>query len=172
MGIAHARPLEVARQRRWDTRRQHVDRDFRSHLGNLRGCLPDGAIGIRHYADAFAFASTARSRAMSFRVGRLASQVGTVAGSPPRSARHPLAPRNVCMLAMSAVDEGRRTEMPKDDGEVWVQLATRIPKGLHRTLKLYCVTHDTSVMAFVVAALEEKLARDSHRTRSASRQRG
>jgi hypothetical protein len=42
---------------------------------------------------------------------------------------------------------------------VWVQLATRIPKSLHRELKLHCVHADTSVMDFVVAALKEKLAR-------------
>jgi predicted HicB family RNase H-like nuclease len=42
---------------------------------------------------------------------------------------------------------------------VWVQLATRIPKALHRELKLHCVTAETSVMDFVVKALEEKLAR-------------
>ena len=33
--------------------------------------------------------------------------------------------------------------------EVWTQLATRIPKELHRRLKLHCVTHHTSVMDFV-----------------------
>ena len=49
--------------------------------------------------------------------------------------------------------------------EAWVQLATRIPKALHRELKLYCVTHDTSVMEFVVAALEEKLTREGRRGR-------
>jgi predicted HicB family RNase H-like nuclease len=43
--------------------------------------------------------------------------------------------------------------------EAWTQLATRIPKELHRRLKLRCVTTDTSVMDFVVAALKEKLAR-------------
>ena len=43
--------------------------------------------------------------------------------------------------------------------EPWDQLATRIPKELHRRLKLYCVTHDTSVMEFVVEALKDKLAR-------------
>ena len=37
------------------------------------------------------------------------------------------------------------------------QLATRISKELHRRLKLHCVTHDTSVMEFVTAAIEEKL---------------
>ena len=41
--------------------------------------------------------------------------------------------------------------------EVWTQLATRIPKELHRRLKLYCVTNDTVLMHFVVEAIEEKL---------------
>jgi hypothetical protein len=49
--------------------------------------------------------------------------------------------------------------MPSD-GEVWVQLATRIPKQLHRELKLYCVKSDVSVMDFVVSALQDKLSRD------------
>ena len=43
--------------------------------------------------------------------------------------------------------------------EVLTQLATRITKELHRRLKLHCVTHDTSVMEFVVEAIEEKLGR-------------
>src|SRR5438477_364126 len=38
--------------------------------------------------------------------------------------------------------------------EVWTQLATRIPKELHRRLKLHCVTHDIAVMHFVVEAIE------------------
>jgi len=45
--------------------------------------------------------------------------------------------------------------------EVWTQLATRIPKDLHRRLKLYCVTHDIAVQDFVVEAIEEKLGRKS-----------
>ena len=44
--------------------------------------------------------------------------------------------------------------MPKAD-EPWTQLATRTPKELHRQLKLHCVHADTSLMAFVVAALTE-----------------
>jgi predicted HicB family RNase H-like nuclease len=44
-----------------------------------------------------------------------------------------------------------------EKGEVWVQLATRIPKALHRDLKLHCVEADTSVMEFVTKAIEEKL---------------
>ena len=58
--------------------------------------------------------------------------------------------------------------MPTNDAEVWVQLATRIPKTLHRTLKLHCVQTDTSVMAFVVGGLQEKLARDATRARRAT----
>lgn len=45
--------------------------------------------------------------------------------------------------------------------EVWVQLATRIPRVVHRELKLHCVKSDQSVMAFVVAALRERLAREA-----------
>ena len=48
--------------------------------------------------------------------------------------------------------------MARDESVVWVQLATRIPKSLHRELRLHCVTVDTSVMDFVVKAIEEKLA--------------
>ena len=58
--------------------------------------------------------------------------------------------------------------MPTNDSDVWVQLATRIPKTLHRTLKLHCVTTDVSVMAFVVAALQEKIARETTRARRAT----
>lgn len=55
------------------------------------------------------------------------------------------------------------------DNEVWVQLATRIPKQLHRELKLHCVKSDISVMEFVVRALEEKLSRDTSRKSKAAR---
>jgi hypothetical protein len=53
--------------------------------------------------------------------------------------------------------------------EVWVQLATRIPKELHRKLKLHCVVSDVSVMEFVVDALGEKLKRESGRTERKTR---
>jgi hypothetical protein len=53
---------------------------------------------------------------------------------------------------------------------VWVQLATRIPKKLHRNLKLHCVETGTSVMAFVSNAIAEKLASPAKpTTRSARR---
>jgi len=53
----------------------------------------------------------------------------------------------------------------KAESEVWVQLATRVPKELHRDLKLHCVKSDTSVMSFVVKALEERLVRETARGR-------
>jgi predicted HicB family RNase H-like nuclease len=53
--------------------------------------------------------------------------------------------------------------MARETTEPWVQLATRIPKSLHRELKLHCVQADTSVMAFVVTALKEKLRRKAKR---------
>jgi len=48
--------------------------------------------------------------------------------------------------------------MAKPDEPI-AQLATRIPKDLHRRLKLYCVTNDMMVQDFVVEAIEEKLGR-------------
>jgi hypothetical protein len=48
--------------------------------------------------------------------------------------------------------------MAHSEDAVWVQLATRIPKALHRDLKLHCVTHEQSVMGFVTEAIREKLA--------------
>jgi predicted HicB family RNase H-like nuclease len=50
---------------------------------------------------------------------------------------------------------------PRGEAVVWVELATRIPKSLHRALKLHCVSTETSVMEFVTKAIEEKLARSS-----------
>jgi len=47
--------------------------------------------------------------------------------------------------------------------EAQTQLATRIPKGLRRELKLHCVKTDGSVMDFVVQAITEKLKRDAGR---------
>jgi predicted HicB family RNase H-like nuclease len=44
--------------------------------------------------------------------------------------------------------------------EPWTQLATRIPKELHRRLKVHCVTHEIALQDFVVEALEEKLRRN------------
>ena len=48
-------------------------------------------------------------------------------------------------------------------GEELTQLATRIPKELHRRLKLRCIETDTSLMDFVVSALRERLAKTTRR---------
>ena len=48
--------------------------------------------------------------------------------------------------------------MAERQDEPWNQLATRIPKTLHRELKLHCVQADEKLMDFVVAAIREKLA--------------
>jgi len=53
--------------------------------------------------------------------------------------------------------------MARND-EVLIQLATRIPKGLHREIKLFCVQHGISVMQFVSVALEEKLRKSGTRS--------
>jgi predicted HicB family RNase H-like nuclease len=44
-----------------------------------------------------------------------------------------------------------------DQTEAWVQLATRIPRRLHREMKLHCVAQEVSLMTFVIDALREKL---------------
>ena len=43
--------------------------------------------------------------------------------------------------------------------EPWTQLATRIPKDLHRRLKLYCVMHEIALQDFVTEAIAKKLGR-------------
>ena len=48
--------------------------------------------------------------------------------------------------------------MAKRDEPI-AQLATRVPKELHRRLKLHCVTHEIDVQDFVTEAIEEKLGR-------------
>ena len=58
--------------------------------------------------------------------------------------------------------------MAKREDEPWVQLATRIPKDLHRPLKLHCVQTDSSVMGFVVSSIEEKLAKTTRRMKRTS----
>ncbi len=58
-----------------------------------------------------------------------------------------------------------------DDDGVWVQLATRIPRELHRELKLHCVESDVSLMAFVIKALEDRLEREQGRAVSNCRPR-
>ena len=42
------------------------------------------------------------------------------------------------------------------DGES-TRLATRVPKHLHRRLRLYCVDKGITMIAFITAAIEERL---------------
>jgi hypothetical protein len=58
--------------------------------------------------------------------------------------------------------------MRKED-DVLVQLATRVPRDLHRAIKLHCVGVGMSVMEFVEAALVTKL--EHERKRPAKRKR-
>ena len=55
------------------------------------------------------------------------------------------------------------------DEQHLVQLATRIPRRIARTLKEYCVRNDLPMQAFVRSALAEKLAQASRASRVRSR---
>ena len=58
--------------------------------------------------------------------------------------------------------------MARRDEEPWVQLATRLPKTLHRQLKLHCVTNEIDVQDFVVEAIEARLQSGRKRGQAAS----
>jgi predicted HicB family RNase H-like nuclease len=49
-------------------------------------------------------------------------------------------------------------------GEVWVQLATRLPKALHRALKMHCVSADVAIMSFIIEAITDRLANQGKKT--------
>lgn len=62
----------------------------------------------------------------------------------------------------------------KDSSDVFVTLATRIPKQLHHELRVYSVESGISQMEFVCAALQEKLRKQggqAPRARAAGRRR-
>jgi predicted HicB family RNase H-like nuclease len=59
--------------------------------------------------------------------------------------------------------------MADKDDDVLIQLATRIPKTLHREIKLHCVSQGISVMEFVAAALEDRLRKSGTRRKAASK---
>jgi len=77
--------------------------------------------------------------------------------SPEGEEGSPSSQASAWSWASSGVEEEgglmARTEEPL------TQLATRIPKELHRRLKLYCVTREIDVQDFVTEAIEEKLGR-------------
>ncbi len=59
--------------------------------------------------------------------------------------------------------------MAHKEDDVLIQLATRIPKSLHRQIKLHCVSSGISVMEFVADALEDKLRKGGARRKAASK---
>lgn len=65
----------------------------------------------------------------------------------------------VTLRGNQALGKSKEERMAKSEDEAMVQLATRIPKSLHRAIKLQCVRGDTSVMEFVIGALETRLER-------------
>ena len=46
-------------------------------------------------------------------------------------------------------------------------LNARLPKALHQSVKVHCVTTGTTLMAFIYSALTEKLRRDTTARRRA-----
>jgi hypothetical protein len=50
-------------------------------------------------------------------------------------------------------------KIPTDDQEILVQLATRVPRRIARSLKQFCQRNDVRLQSFVRTALAEKLAR-------------
>ena len=52
----------------------------------------------------------------------------------------------------------RREEQAKRD-EGWVQLGVRIPKAVHRPMRLHCVRAGIMIQDFLAAAIRERLAR-------------
>ena len=85
-----------------------------------------------------------------------------------REARHGIG--KLSIVPMRCADCRRSFDAPQrrpmnDTKEPWVQLATRIPKSLHRSMKLHTVVAETTVMQFVVDAINEKLAREQGRRR-------
>ena len=79
--------------------------------------------------------------------------------------------RRVGHLPTSALAsaESPQRQLGRSRQDTSVQLATRVPKNLHRALRLYCVRAGVSLMEFVVQALEEKLAREARQNRRRAR---
>ena len=59
-------------------------------------------------------------------------------------------------MAMKQAKQVKQAMAAEDD---LIQLATRIPKSSHRALRIFCVEAGITVMAFVISAVDEKLAR-------------
>jgi hypothetical protein len=63
----------------------------------------------------------------------------------------------------------RNVETENEEGLTLTQLATRIPKELHKTVKVWCVNHDTSVADFTTDALRHELEARRAEDREAGR---
>jgi hypothetical protein len=64
---------------------------------------------------------------------------------------------------------GKRAKVDQEsNGDVVVQLATRIPKALYRQLKLHCVGESMSIADFVSGAIENELQKQAPRQKKAS----
>jgi len=50
------------------------------------------------------------------------------------------------------------SSLPAMPDDALVQLATRIPHGLHREVRVFCVTNRETVMSFVIEALDRHMA--------------
>ena len=99
-----------------------------------------------------------------------AEEASDEARSPEDENRSPPSQASSWAWASTRIEEegGMKPPMGMTE-EAQTQLATRIPKELHRRLRLYCVTHDIVLMHFVTEAVKEKLARQARggrRTRS------
>ena len=62
--------------------------------------------------------------------------------------------------------------MPKRPGTslesteiVYAQLATRVPRALHRRMRVHCVVSGATIQSFVESALEHKLEKAKRRRR-------
>lgn len=63
-------------------------------------------------------------------------------------------------LQTCAEEETRMSQSTENAaGEAMVQLSTRVPASLKKTLKLHCARHDLNVGAVVKEALETALAK-------------
>jgi len=82
-----------------------------------------------------------------------------------------LVSRNGALDVLCGPGGGRERGRAMDvESEAWVQLATRLPKSLHRELKLHCLRAETTMMHFLVVALREKLAKGSRGKRQRTKE--
>jgi len=62
----------------------------------------------------------------------------------------------------------KRNPPTESNGGVVVQLATRVPKGTYRELKLYAVTNSVSISELIAEAITDLLAKKGWKYKKAS----